>query len=382
MKQLEHFYEGLTPLKNLTKLCNADDILYFDIETTGLSRLKNHIYLIGVGHYCDGGLKIVQWFADTESEEPIVLKAFYDYSSSFMYLVNYNGKSFDIPFTTERMHQYSLEMPTLESVDLYLYTKPLKKILSLCDLTQKSIEQFLDISRQDIYNGGELIYVYKKYEALYKHNKNNDEITDAFDKLILHNKEDVLNMHYLSDILYYNDLDSLIPQYDNHIIKKYTDYSGKEKQEIILLGLHNLIFIPKSFNSFKNENELSYMINIGTDKSLKFRIPIVNRTLHYYINNYKDYYYLPNEGMCILKSMAGGVLKENRENAKKENCFVKLTDSFLPIPTGCDINMMSIRTFRADYKSKQCYIRLDDFDNLSIDDKNILLSLYYKFFFV
>ena len=382
MIQIEHFYEGLAPRENLTKLCNADDILYFDIETTGLSRLKNHIYLIGVGHYFNCGLKIIQWFAETESEEINVLKAFYDYSSSFMYVVNYNGKSFDIPFTTERMHKYSLEMPALESIDLYLYTKPLKKILSLCDLTQKSIEQFLCISRQDMYNGGELIYVYKKYESIYKLNEENKEITEAFDKLILHNKEDVLNMHYLSDILYYNDLSDLIPQYDNHIIKKYTDYSGKEKHEIVVSGLHNLTFIPKSFNSFKNENELSYMINICNDNSLKFRLPIVECTLNYYINNYKDYYYLPNEDMCILKSMAGGVLKENRENAKKENCLVKLTDTFLPLPTGCDLDILSIRIFKANYKSKQYYIRLHDFENLSLEDKNIILSMYYKFFFV
>ena len=121
-------------------------------------------------------------------------------------------------------------------------------------------------------------------------------------------------------------------------------------------------------------------MNFRTDSTLSIRIPILNKTLNYYFENYKDYYYLPNENMCILKSIAGGVKKENRENATKDNCKISLEDSFIPMPLNSVIS--GVRIFKDSYKSKQHYIRLDDFLNLDDNDKSILLSLYYNFFFI
>lgn len=218
MKTVNYYYENLAPLESLLKLCEGDDILYFDIETTGLSKHKNHIYLIGCGFYSDSTLNIIQWFAENEQEESLILNSFIDFSSSFTTLVNYNGKTFDIPFTTERLNKYGLSMPEFMSLDLYTLIKPLKKFLSLSDSTQKSIEAFLGISREDKFNGGELIPVYKKY--VQSHNP------DCLDALLLHNKEDVLNMHYLTDILDYTVIFDSMVTYSDHEIKEYVDYNG------------------------------------------------------------------------------------------------------------------------------------------------------------
>ncbi len=116
-------------------------------------------------------------------------------------------------------------------------------------------------------------------------------------------------------------------------------------------------------------------MNNGT---LKIRIPVVSDTLYYYFENYKDYYYLPLEEMCILKSMAGGVLKENRVNATKENCRVALSDSFLPLPPKVQID--AIKVFKSEYKSKNLYIRLSDFEALSVESKSKILTMYYNLF--
>ena len=62
-------YENLKPSVYLNTLARPDDILFFDIETTGLSRKKDNIFLIGTGYYSDNGLNIIQWFAENESEE-------------------------------------------------------------------------------------------------------------------------------------------------------------------------------------------------------------------------------------------------------------------------------------------------------------------------
>ena len=379
MKMLEFYYEGLSPLDNLTKLAPKDDLLFFDIETTGLSKLKNHIYLIGVGYYTQDGLNIIQWFAENESEEPLVLKEFINFTSSFSNLVNYNGKSFDIPFTKERLNKYGLTMPELSSIDIYTYVKPYKKILSLSDLTQKSIEQFLGISREDKYNGGELISVYKKYSYLATLNTESKEKKTYFDMLILHNKEDVLNMHYLTNIIDYSDIFNANICFKEYCDNEYNDYFGNKKRELILAGLHNCNTIPKSFNTFTNCESGSYIMNFQNDGQLKIRIPITEQELFFYFDNYKDYYYLPSEDMCILKSMAGGISKENRENAKKENCRIKLKDIFIPLPMKTD--ELRLRKFKPQYKSKCEYIRLSDFINLSDEDKSIYLSAVYRHMF-
>lgn len=372
MKKIEFFYEGLAPLDNLKKLVGSDDALFFDIETTGLSRQKNHIYLIGVGYYSDLGLNIVQWFAENESEESLVLKEFLDFSSSFSTIVNYNGKSFDIPFTSERISKYGLKMHEFNSIDIHLLVKPLKKILSLDDLTQKSIERFLKIKRNDKYNGGELIHVYKHYIS------SSSPSSDDFDKLILHNKEDVLNMHYLTKILDYNALNNIELLYSSHETQTYNDYLGVKKEELLVYGNHNINTLPSSFNNFINLDTGAFILNFMNNGALKIRIPVVSDTLYYYFENYKDYYYLPLENMCILKSMAGGVLKENRVNATKENCRVALSDSFLPIPPKVQIN--AIKVFKSEYKSKNLYIRLSDFEALSVESKSKILTMYYNLF--
>ena len=372
MKTFRYLYENLKPSVYLNSLARADDILFFDIETTGLSRKNNFIYLIGTGYYTTDGLNIIQWFAENESEEFQVLKAFYEFTDSFAYLLNYNGNSFDIPFTKERLNKYGISMPTLNSIDIYTFVKPLKKILSLHDLTLKSVERFLNIKRNDEYSGGELISVYKGYTQ----NKSEKELN----LLLLHNKEDVLNMHSVTSIIEYNNLNDTKLKYDNYFINEYNDYFKNRKRELLLLGLHNFTTLPKSFNTFKSNEIGSYIMSFKSDSTLSIRIPILQRKLNYYFENYKDYYYLPNEEMCILKSMAGGVKKENRENATKENCKISLEDSFIPMPLNAVIK--EIRIFKDSYKSKQHYIRLEDFLNLNDDNKSLLLKLYYEYFFV
>lgn len=372
MKTFKYLYENLKPSVYLNSLARPDDILFFDIETTGLSRKKDNIFLIGTGYYSDNGLNIIQWFAENESEEINVLKALLEFADSFTCLLNYNGNSFDIPFTLERMNKYGISMPPLNSIDIYTFVKPLKKILSLHDLTLKSVERFLNIKRDDEYSGGELISVYKSYTK----KKSEKELN----LLLLHNKEDVLNLHYVTSIIEYNSLNGAKLQYDNCLINEYYDYSNVRKKELLLSGLHNSTTLPRSFNTFKSNEIGSFIMNYKTDSSLSIRVPILQKTLNYYFENYRDYYYLPNEKMCILKSMAGGVKKENRENATKENCKISLNDSFIPMPLNAVIK--DIRIFKDSYKSKQHYIRLEDFLHLDKDNRSLFLKLYYDFFFV
>ena len=49
--------------------CRMEDILFIDIETTGLSPRNSELYLIGTGFFQDGKWLISQFFGENTSEE-------------------------------------------------------------------------------------------------------------------------------------------------------------------------------------------------------------------------------------------------------------------------------------------------------------------------
>ena len=54
------------PLERIGKL---DELLFFDIETTGFSGDRFQLYLIGCTYYKDNTWNLIQWFADTKAAE-------------------------------------------------------------------------------------------------------------------------------------------------------------------------------------------------------------------------------------------------------------------------------------------------------------------------
>ena len=61
----------------LEKLGRREDLLFFDIETTGFSGDASRVYLIGAVFWENGGWQLIQWFADTPASEPELLNAFF-----------------------------------------------------------------------------------------------------------------------------------------------------------------------------------------------------------------------------------------------------------------------------------------------------------------
>ena len=79
------------------------DALFFDIETTGLSRDYHKVYLIGSLCIQDGKFLFCQWLAEKETEEGSVLSSFFSYACRFTTLISFNGNRFDFPFLQSRM---------------------------------------------------------------------------------------------------------------------------------------------------------------------------------------------------------------------------------------------------------------------------------------
>ncbi len=376
--------------------CRMEDILFIDIETTGLSPRNSELYLIGAGFYKDGKWMVSQFFAQSTAQEEEVLSAFSDFSRSFSKLVHFNGDRFDIPFLQRKYEEYKLSDPfeKMESFDLYKHVKGYKTALGLPDCKQKTIELFLGIDREDKYDGGKLIAVYKDYEE-----SRDDELQRL---LLLHNFEDVKGMLKLLPILNYEEFFSLFRNLPKISVRtdeeideakymataagedseetargnaslslplravkvqanRYKDYDGQEKSEVYM-KLALPLELPSSVAG--NENGCFFKAK-GREATLK--VPLYETELKYFYSNYKDYYYLPQEDMAIHKSLATFVDKDFREKAKPENCYTKKEGQYL-----MEWDLVFAPFFKRDYTDKSFFFDLNE----NMKKSRFAMSLY------
>jgi uncharacterized protein YprB with RNaseH-like and TPR domain len=211
-----------------------EDLLFFDIETTGFSANTSYLYLIGCMYYAENTWQMTQWLAEDLASEALILDAFIQKMKFYKRIVHYNGSGFDIPFILQKCKKYQIPDPfqTIESFDIYKKLLTIKKMLPLANLKLKTVEEFVQVDREDSYSGGDLIKVYSsflgrfQYEKIYQ--KRIGEITDSFvpdnnseapidslqnpsseelkDILLLHNKDDIKGLLKIADVLYYVDL--------------------------------------------------------------------------------------------------------------------------------------------------------------------------------
>lgn len=345
MQIFENTYPDYKPLYSTDSFCSKDKILFIDIETTGLSKEKTTLYLIGCGYYTENDFKTILYFADNPAEELDVLNAYIDFSKSFTHLIHFNGTKFDIPYLQFKARKYGLNDPFshINQIDVYQLAKPLRYLLFPQSMRQKCIEDFLKITRNDMYNGGELIEVYHSYV-------NNPNDSDL-DLLLTHNREDVLGMHYILPILCYLDFKDHCPRYIGYEVNIYSDFYNETKKEL-LLKYSTELTLPESFTA---KTETLYMRYDSGSHTITFRLPILEKSMRLYYDNYKDYYYLPNHDTCIHKSAAMGLSKNEYVKATKETCYTAVSGEFVKQPT--NIFSPALKEF---YKDKCLYFSFPD----------------------
>ena len=174
------------------KLFDSKRTCFFDIETTGFSRQKDSIILIGLLYYEDNCIVINQLFANNPKEETLILSDFKSLISKFECYVTYNGDVFDIPFLNYKYKSknYDFQLNKSKSIDLLKIVRTNKHKLGLTDCKLKTVEKFLDLHRDDKITGKESVELYKKYI------KTKDE--DIKEKILMHNHDDI---YYLPKIL-------------------------------------------------------------------------------------------------------------------------------------------------------------------------------------
>ena len=333
-------YECTYPLSQIGDL---DRILFVDIETTGFSAKTASLYLIGCIRFEQGTPKLIQYFAEKPEEEKEVLTAFFDLCKDHQILIHYNGNTFDLPFLKAKAAAYGLEHPfdAMDGIDLFGRISPYKRFLGLENCKQKTVEAFLGIDREDLYDGGALIKVYEDYC------KEPDREKEHL--LILHNADDMKGMLKLLPMLTYADIFfrpfRVVKVGANH----YEDEQGKPKDEVLMKLRFDTPF-PKPIAMHKAQCRFSAE---GDEGFLK--VPLYQEEMKFFYADYKNYYYLPMEDIAIHKSVGAFVDKQYRKQAKASNCYTRKESSYLP---QWDIIFTPI--FKREYQDNTCFFELTD----------------------
>ena len=95
--------------------------LFYDIETTGLSRNSTFLYLIGAVAYEENNWQMYQWMIENEEEEPELLKTFSEFLQDFSCTIQYNGDSFDQPYLDARYQIHGLSSPFGRPSELFIH---------------------------------------------------------------------------------------------------------------------------------------------------------------------------------------------------------------------------------------------------------------------
>ena len=351
----------------------TDSFLFFDIETTGFSKDNTILYLIGCGYFIENGFQFIQWFNDDGTSEEEILLAFHDIlKQKDWQLVTFNGNSFDIPYLKRHyeLNELPCDIESFPSLDFYQFLKPFQSLFQMTHGKQKDWEHFLELYREDIYDGGQLIAVYKEYLM------NKEEA--LLHNLLLHNEEDLLGMKYLLPLFSYRMLLSknlsLIKVSPGEIL--FEKGTGS-----IAMSCKLPLALPKPLNFSTSIGSIS------TDKNdssiLIISLPYIEETLKHFFKDYRNYYYLPEEDRAVHKSVGCYVERKYRRAAKASTCYIKKAGIFLPIPKtqkhyGIQIERYpyqdSFPLYKREFKSPRSFA---EFDNL-FSDKNESLAVYLR----
>lgn len=330
---IRHFPISLTLNYPLDLEYGTDKIAFFDIETTGFAANTTYLYLIGCIYLKESSLHMIQWFSEDIKEEALLIESFFEFIKDYNLLIHYNGSGFDIPYILKKCQMLKLDysFKDIQSLDIYKEISPIKKIFKLSNYKQKTIEALLNVKRKDTFGGGELIEVYQSYIGK-KHIENlkklragktkdvnqNTEVSEAdhlLSLLLLHNEDDIKGLVQICPILYYCDL-------------------FKKPFHILQAGVDEGKFIVRLEYSF----ELPIRISYGNDyiyinaygNTTSISIDVYEGELKHFYDNYRDYYYLPEEDRAVHKSLAIYVDKDYRIRAKPSTCYTKKEGLFVP----------------------------------------------------
>lgn len=329
--------------------CPVEQACFFDIETTGLSPKVSSLYLLGAAFYRDKQWRLVQWFADDYISEKEILLKFKEFLVEFSTIFHYNGTTFDVPYLEKKYQTYQVSSPFQgkQSIDLYRQLSHKKKLFSLPNEKLTSMEQLFDFHRQDSYSGKDCMQLYTDFMQA-KFAKNPQELT-LKKHLLTHNRDDLIGTVLCCNLLYY---------------KKHcpSEASYSIKEDLFILTEHLPISSPAKLCCEQDGCQICFDTH-----TLTVEIPLYQGILYHYFDDYKNYYYLPDEDTAIHKSVGTFVEANHRKQATASNCYIKKSGFFLPLPK----NFETTRTlFKESRRSSKGYLFLNNKQMLTGEECN------------
>lgn len=322
------------------------NLLFFDIETTGLSPKTSHVYLIGLIQYNPDAscFEMTQYLAESEepSEEIQVLESFCRVALTKNCLVHFNGSSFDLPFLKHRCKALHLteSLSQLSSLDLYRELLSMPAFFrQMPDHKQKSFELLIGYPREDQLSGKEMITAFQEYA------KTKDSST--LNLLFLHNEDDLKGMLALTSLGSLKQLLNGSCQITDvqELQEPNLDLDGAMETKLLFsLSLETPVPVTLSANA-----EFCYIT--VTENKAKIKMPLYEGTLLYFYPDYKNYYYLPFEDEAIHKSIAAYLEPSHRQKATATTCYKKISGKFLYAPGAPDLPLL-----KENYRSREHYV--------------------------
>jgi uncharacterized protein YprB with RNaseH-like and TPR domain len=226
---IKEYNEVLSLHEDVFKNYNMDEVVYFDIETTGFDKEEDSIILISMGKFKDNRIfSIKQYFAENLEDEKEILHNFKKDIVEYKKWCSYNGMAFDEPFIKRRMEKQNVMFdPPKYHVDLYRLIRPYYKQMGMERCNLKTVEKYISIEREDQIDGGMSVDLYKEFLLT-----SNEKLKET---IMLHNYEDVLSLPKIHELAFKVENDDKLVRKDV-ITKKQSRYlkSLLNKNNIIL----------------------------------------------------------------------------------------------------------------------------------------------------
>ena len=272
--------QGFPALETVKYLSNTKNELseynpiFYDIETTGLSRYTAFVYLIGAVRFEENQWMLYQWMGEDENEEVLVLQEFASFLTNADCTIQYNGNRFDQPFLEERYRKHKMDTPFKEilSLDLYQLLKPCQSLFKLSKMKQPDLEK--DPEAANIVMG--------------------------------HNEEDLLGLGTIFSLLAYKKL------YDGEYHPKQCVILEQELKIVIELSAAAPVNVSCGNSDFYlsvNGYEARMLVHLKEGK------------LRQYYRNYKDYEFIPGEDTAMPKSITRYMDKSLKIATTPQTCY-------------------------------------------------------------
>jgi uncharacterized protein YprB with RNaseH-like and TPR domain len=170
-------------------LHEPEDYVFLDIETLGL--FSRPVILFGIGTIENGNLTVHQYLLrDIDEEQAALMATLGHVSNDRPALVTFNGKSFDVPYLTERLAYYGMGSPArIPHFDiLHFSRRRWKDCLPSLRLTVLE-KEILGISRDDDIPGQMVPEFYETYLRTGN--------CGPLIPIVEHNKQDVISLALL-----------------------------------------------------------------------------------------------------------------------------------------------------------------------------------------